>query len=298
MSKADYYNVLGVSKVASEKEIKKAYKRLAMKYHPDKNHSDEAEDKFKEIKEAYEILTDQEKRQQYDQFGHAAFDDSGFGQRGAHGRHAGGAGFEDMFGGGFRQGGQGFGGFEDIFSQARGGRRGPVARKGQDHEFKLTVDFVDAIQGTELPVDLPINGVQKKINVKVPAGIKEGEKIRFSGKGGAGSNGGPAGDLLLSIVIREHAFLQRDGNDIICNTNIDIVTAALGGEVEVSVLDSRFKLKVPAGTQTGRKFKVVGRGATDRKGNTGNLLVSIHVQTPTGLTDEQKEILQQFKATL
>ncbi|GEA52153.1 molecular chaperone DnaJ [Vibrio inusitatus NBRC 102082] len=298
MSKPDYYNVLGVSKVASEKEIKKAYKRLAMKYHPDKNSSDEAEDKFKQIKEAYEVLTDKEKRQQYDQFGHAAFESGGF-----QGNHAGGAGFEDIFGGAFRRGGQsfhggGFGGFEDMFGQTQGGRRGPVPRKGQDHEFKLSVDFIDAIQGTEIPVELPVNGEQKKINVKIPAGIKEGEKIRFSGKGGLGLNGGPAGDLLLSISIREHAFLHRDGNDLIYKADVDMTTAALGGEVEVSVLDSRFKLKIPAGTQTGRKFKVTGKGATDRKGNTGNLLVNINVKTPTNLSDQQKELLEQFKATL
>ncbi|MBM7035237.1 DnaJ C-terminal domain-containing protein [Vibrio ulleungensis] len=300
MSKPDYYQVLGVSKVASEKEIRKAYKRMAMKYHPDKNSSEEATEKFKEIKYAYEILTDKEKRQQYDDFGHAAFENTGFN---GSARHSQGAGFDDIFGSAFGQRGQGFqgggfGGFDDIFSQAQGRRRGPVARKGQDNEFKLTIDFVDAIKGTQLPVELPINGEQKKINVKIPAGIKEGEKIRFSGKGGIGQNGGPAGDLLLSISIRQHAFLQREDNDLICNTKIDMVTAALGGEIEVSVLDSRFKLKIPAGTQSGRKFKMAGKGVTDRKGNTGNLFISIHVQTPTNLSEQQQDLLQQLKATM
>lgn len=303
MSKPDYYQVLGVSKEASEKEIKKAYKRLAMKYHPDKNASDGAEDKFKQIKEAYEILTDKEKRQQYDDFGHAAFENGGFGYQGGFGGHGNGAGFEDIFGGAFRQRGQGFhgggfGGFEDIFSRGQGGRRGPVARKGQDHEFKFTIDFVDAIKGAQIPVELPINGEQKKINVKIPAGIKEGEKIRFAGKGGAGQNGGPAGDILLSIAVRGHPFLKREENDLICNTDVDMITAALGGEVEVSVLDSRFKLKIPAGTQSGRKFKMTGKGVTDRKGNTGNLLICIHVQTPTNLSEQQQDLLKQFKATL
>ncbi|GAL27051.1 chaperone protein DnaJ [Vibrio variabilis] len=147
-------------------------------------------------------------------------------------------------------------------------------------------------------VELPINGESKKINVKIPAGIKDGEKIRFSGKGGAGINGGPAGDLLLSIATRSHAFLERDGNDLICNTKVDMVTAALGGEAEVNVLDSRFKLKIPAGTQSGRKFKMTGKGVTDRKGQTGDLLVKIQVETPTNLTDRQRDLLEQFKLTI
>jgi molecular chaperone DnaJ len=300
MSKRDYYSVLGVSKGASEKDIKKAYKRLAMKYHPDKNPGDTAaEASFKEVKEAYEVLTDTNKRRQYDQFGHAAFEGGGFGGHGGHG----GGGFDDIFGDAFRQrgggfGGGGFGGFEDIFSQARGGRGRPRAEKGQDQEYTLTVDFVDAIQGAEKVVELPINGESKKINVKVPAGIKDGEKIRFSGKGRPGINGGPAGDLLLAIATRSHAFLERDGNDLICLTKVSMVTAALGGEVEVNVLDSRFKLKIPAGTQSGRKFKMTGRGVTSRKGETGDLLVKIQVETPTNLTDKQRELLEQFKATL
>ncbi|GAL31735.1 chaperone protein DnaJ [Vibrio maritimus] len=300
MSKRDYYSVLGVSKGASEKDIKKAYKRLAMKYHPDKNPGDTAaEASFKEVKEAYEVLTDTNKRRQYDQFGHAAFEGGGFGGHGGHG----GGGFDDIFGDAFRQrgggfGGGGFGGFEDIFSQARGGRGRPRAEKGQDQEYTLTVDFVDAIQGAEKVVELPINGESKKINVKVPAGIKDGEKIRFSGKGRPGVNGGPAGDLLLTIATRSHAFLERDGNDLICLTKVSMVTAALGGEAEVNVLDSRFKLKIPAGTQSGRKFKMTGRGVTSRKGETGDLLVKIQVETPTNLTDKQRELLEQFKATL
>ena len=300
MSKRDYYEVLGVSKSSSKKEIKKAYKKLAMKYHPDKNPDDaRAEESFKEVKEAYEILTNVEKRQEYDRFGHAAFDNSGSGQRQQHSAQG---GFEDMFGSGFRQqnqgfGGGGFGGFEDIFSQARGGGRARP-RKGQDLEFNLTVDFVDAVKGTDKIVELPMNGQQKKINVKIPAGIKDGEKIRFSGKGGLSANGGPAGDLLIVIKTRPHPVLKREENNLICTSHIDMVTAALGGEVEVNVFDNKFKLKMPAGTQSGRKFKISGRGVTDRKGVTGDLLVSIHVNTPTQLTDQQKELLEQFKATL
>mgnify|MGYP001160572293 FL=1 len=300
MSKRDYYSVLGVSKDASEKEIKKAYKKMAMKYHPDKNPDDKsAEANFKEVKQAYEILTDAEKRRQYDQFGHAAFENSG---SGGHGRSQGyGGGFDDIFGNAFRQrgqgfGGGGFGGFDDIFSQSRGRQARP--QKGQDLEFSVTVDFVDAIQGADKVVELPFSGEQKKINIKIPKGIKEGEKIRFSGKGGPGVNGGPSGNMFVKILIRAHAYLEREENDLICNAEINIATAALGGELEVQALDNRFKLKIPAGTQNGRKFKVKGKGVTSRKGETGDLLVKIKVVTPTNLTDKQKELLQQFKETL
>lgn len=291
MSKRDYYSVLGVSKGASEKEIKKAYKKLAMKYHPDKNPGDAAaEANFKEVKDAYEILTDKEKRIQYDQFCHTESENRGFGGH---------SGFEDFFSDAFRQRGGGFGGgFEDLFSQTRGGHGRPRGQKGQDHQYTLTVDFIDVVQGAEKTVELLINGKQKKIKVKIPSGIKDGEKIRYSGKGGLGVNGGPSGDLLFIIATRPHAFLDRDGNDIICHTKVDMVTAALGGEVTVNVLDSRFKLKIPAGTQTGRKFKMTGKGVTSRKGEAGDLLVEIQVETPTNLTDAQRELLEQFRATL
>ncbi|MDB1125858.1 DnaJ C-terminal domain-containing protein [Vibrio algarum] len=298
MSKRDYYSVLGVSKDASEKDIKKAYKKLAMKYHPDKNPGDAtAEGSFKEVKEAYETLTDTSKRRKYDQFGHAGFENSGFG--GGQGRSQGFGGFEDIFGDAFGQRRQGFGGaggFDDVFSQAR--NRQPRAQKGQDVEYSVTVDFVDAIQGAEKVVELPVNGEQKKINIKIPKGIKEEEKIRFSGKGAPGLNGGPAGNMFIKILIRPHAYLERDGNDLICHSEVNITTATLGGELEVQALENRFKLKIPAGTQNGRKFKVTGKGVTSRKGETGDLLVKIKVVTPTNLTREQTELMEQFKATL
>jgi len=300
MSKRDYYSVLGVSKGASEREIKKAYKKLAMKYHPDKNPGDQAaEAAFKETKEAYETLSDADKRRQYDQFGHAAFENGGFGGQG---RSQGfGGGFEDIFGDAFRQrgqgfGGSGFGGFEDMFSQGRS--RQPRPQKGQDFEFPLTIDFADAIQGAEKVVELPINGQQKKINVKIPRGIKQDEKIRFSGKGGSGTHGGPAGDMYIKIAIRSHAFMEREENDLICNAEVDMVTAALGGELEVETLENRFKLKIPAGTQNGRKFKMTGKGVVSRKGETGDLLIKIKVLTPTNLTEQQKELLTRFRETL
>lgn len=296
MSKRDYYEVLGVSKSSTEKEIKKAYKRLAMKYHPDKNQGDpQAADKFKEIKEAYEILTDADKRGQYDDYGHAAFQNGGSGGGGFGGQSQGYGGFDDIFGGAFGGGGRsrgGFGGgFEDMFSQ----QRRPRPQKGQDRQFNLTVEFADAINGCEQVIELPINGENKKINVKVPAGIDDGEKIRFSGKGESGVNGGPAGDLLIQINTRPHTHLKRDGNDLICPVTMDFATAALGGEVEIQTLESRFKLKVPAGTQSGRKFRMKDKGVTSRKGITGDLMVEIIVATPTNLTDKQKELLMAFR---
>ncbi|MGS0680352.1 DnaJ C-terminal domain-containing protein [Shewanella sp. 125m-7] len=281
MSKQDYYSVLGVAKASSNQEIKKAYKKLAMKYHPDKNPDDAtAEVKFKNAKEAYEVLTDTDKRRKYDQFGHAGLENNGQG-----GRSYSQDGFNDMFGG-FD--------FEGMFSQSRGGQS--RAQKGQDKEFVFTVDFVDAVQGVEKVVELPVNGETKKIKVKIPAGIKDGEKIRFTGKGSAGLHGGAAGDLLLTIATREHAFLARENNDLIYTAGVDMVMAALGGELDVNVLDKRFKLKVPAGTQPGRKFKIKGKGVTDRKGAIGDLFVQIKVEIPQDLTEQQRSLLEQFKA--
>jgi len=293
VSKRDYYDVLGVQKNSTEKEIKKAYKRLAMKYHPDKNQGDaHAADKFKEIKEAYEILTDADKRGQYDDYGHAAFQNGG---GGGFGGGQGYGGFEDIFGGGFGGGGRGRGGFgggfDDMFSQ----QRQPRPQKGQDRQFNLTVEFAEAINGCEQVIELPVNGVSKKINVKVPAGIEDGEKIRFAGKGESGAYGGPAGDLLIQINIRPHTHLKREGNDLICPVTTNFATAALGGEVEIQTLESRFKLKVPAGTQNGRKFRMKEKGVKSRKGATGDLMVVITVATPTNLTEEQKELLIKFK---
>lgn len=298
MPNKDYYGVLGVSREASETEIKKAYKKLAMKFHPDKNPGSEiALARFKEIKQAYEILSNKEKRRQYDQFGHSAFEGGG---HSGHGSHQ--SGFEDIFGSAFRQrgqnggfGGGSFGGFEDIFSQARSRQTKP--QKGANKEVTLTIELVEAIKGAEKEVSLPIDGVTKRINVKIPAGIREGEKIRFAGKGEPGVHGGSAGDLLLVVTIRPHSHIERKDDDLIVNIPIDIVQASLGGEIEVNAFDSRFKLRVPEGTQTGRKFRISGKGVTNRKGQTGDLLVKIQVKTPTNLAEHQKELLRQLGAS-
>ena len=302
MSKRDFYEVLGVAKTASEKEIKKAYKKLAMKFHPDKNPDDPtAADKFKEVKAAYEILMDKEKRTAYDQFGHNAFENPGMGggQRGGHqgfGQQGGYSDFEDMFGGAFG----------DMFSNARGcrggfgGRHSTRPQKGEDLQYTMEIDLEDAISGASRVIDLPVfeGSVQtnKKLNIKIPAGIEEGGRIRLSGKGHPGINGGPQGDVYIQMNIRPHPRYTREGNNLLCKATTDFVTAALGGKVEVNTLGGAISLKIPEGTQTGRKFRLKGKGVTDRKGNTGDLIVQLIIETPLNLSDRQKELLNEFAA--
>ena len=301
MSKRDFYEVLGVAKTASEKEIKKAYKKLAMKFHPDKNPDDPtAADKFKEVKAAYEILMDKEKRTAYDQFGHDAFENPGMGggrggQQGF-GQQAGYGDFEDMFGGAFG----------DMFSNARGGRGGFGGRhstrpqKGEDLQYTMEIDLEDAISGASRVIDLPVfegsTQTNKKLNIKIPAGIEEGGRIRLSGKGHPGINGGPQGDVYIQMNIRPHPRYTREGNNLLCKATTDFVTAALGGKVEVNTLGGAISLKIPEGTQTGRKFRLKGKGVTDRKGNTGDLIVQLIIETPLNLSDRQKELLNEFAA--
>ncbi|WP_297478193.1 DnaJ C-terminal domain-containing protein [uncultured Photobacterium sp.] len=293
MSKRDFYEVLGVAKTASEKEIKKAYKKLAMKFHPDKNPDDPtAADKFKEVKAAYEILMDKEKRTAYDQFGHNAFENPGMGG----GQQGGYSDFEDMFGGAFG----------DMFSNARGGRGGFGGRhstrpqKGEDLQYTMEIDLEDAISGASRVIDLPVfeGSVQtnKKLNIKIPAGIEEGGRIRLSGKGHPGINGGPQGDVYIQMNIRPHPRYTREGNNLLCKATTDFVTAALGGKVEVNTLGGAISLKIPEGTQTGRKFRLKGKGVTDRKGNTGDLIVQLIIETPLNLSERQKELLNEFAA--
>ena len=301
MSKRDFYEVLGVAKTASDKEIKKAYKKLAMKFHPDKNPDDPtAADKFKEVKAAYEILMDKEKRTAYDQFGHDAFENPGMGggrggQQGF-GQQAGYGDFEDMFGGAFG----------DMFSNARGGRGGFGGRhstrpqKGEDLQYTMEIDLEDAISGASRVIDLPVfegsTQTNKKLNIKIPAGIEEGGRIRLSGKGHPGINGGPQGDVYIQMNIRPHPRYTREGNNLLCKVTTDFVTAALGGKVEVNTLGGAISLKIPEGTQTGRKFRLKGKGVTDRKGNTGDLIVQLIIETPLNLSDRQKELLNEFAA--
>ncbi|MFB6469404.1 molecular chaperone DnaJ [Cytobacillus sp. Hz8] len=349
MSKRDYYEVLGVSKTASKDEIKKAYRKLSKQYHPDINKEPDAEEKFKEVKEAYEVLSDDQKRAQYDQFGHTD-PNQGFG----------GFGGEGDFGG--------FGGFEDIFSTFFGGgsrRRDPNApRQGADLQYTMTISFEDAVFGKETDIEIPreetcdtcngsgakpgtkpetckhcngtgqinieqntpfgkivnrrtchyCNGTGKeikekcstcggtgtvkkrrKIHVKIPAGIDDGQQLRVAGQGEPGVNGGPSGDLYVVFHVRSHEFFERDGDDIYCEMPITFVQASLGDEVEVPTLHGKVKLKIPAGTQTGTKFRLKGKGVPNVRGyGVGDQHIIVRIVTPTKLNESQKQLLREF----
>jgi molecular chaperone DnaJ len=344
----DYYELLGVSKDAPPDEIKKAYRRLAMKYHPDRNQDDaSAEAKFKEIKEAYEILSDDQKRAAYDRHGHAAF------QHGA----GGGAdftnsAFSDIFGDVFG----------DIFGGARSGRSG--SRAGSDLQYNLELSLEDAVRGTSVEIDVPTlrtcepcqgsgaragsdvvacntcggqgqvrmqqgfftvqqtcpacRGQGKKIKdpcgscngqgrvrrsktlkVNIPAGIDTGDRIRLSGEGEAGEQGAQSGDLFVQVAVKAHPIFEREGADLYCEMPISFVDAALGGELEVPTLDGRVKLKIPAETQTGKSFRLRGKGVKPlRSKQQGDLLCRVVIETPVSLNQAQKELLQSFQASL
>ena len=357
MAKKDYYEVLGLQKGASENDIKRAYKRLASKHHPDKNQgSKDAEEKFKEINEAYEVLGDAEKRAAYDQYGHAAFEQGGGG--------AGGFGGFEGFGGG------GFGSFEDIFSEmfgggfgAGGGRRQRVVR-GDDLRYDIEITLEEAVKGCKKDIRLSTlakcdtchgsgaekdskvetcphchgsgrvrrqqgffmteslcptcHGTGKKIekpchschgdgriqktknlSVTIPAGVDTGNQLRLSGEGAAGENGAPAGDLYVVIHVREHEIFERDGSNLYCEVPISFTLAALGGEIEVPTLDGKLKLKIPAETQTGKLFRVRGKGVTSARGGyAGDLICRVIVETPVSLNEEQKELLRKLEESL
>ncbi|MCS3454532.1 molecular chaperone DnaJ [Aeromonas rivuli] len=348
MSKRDFYEVLGVAKGADEREIKKAYKRLAMKFHPDRNQGDAAsEEKFKEVKEAYEILTDENLRARYDQYGHAGVDQSQGG--GGHGGFGGGADFGDAFGDIFG----------DIFGgRSGGGRRGPA--RGSDLRYTMELTLEEAVRGVSKEIKVPTqvhcevcNGsgahtgshaqtcptchgagqvqmrqgffaVQqacphchgrgkiikdpcrkchgegryqktKTLSVKIPAGVDTGDRIRLSGEGEAGESGAPAGDLYVQVHVKEHGIFVRDGNDLYCEVPISFTAAALGGEIEVPTLDGRVKLKVTSETQTGKMFRLRGKGVKSvRSGQVGDLMCKVVVETPVKLTESQKELLRQL----
>ena len=285
MSKRDYYEVLGVKKDASDDEIKKAFRKLAVKYHPDKNPGDKAaEEKFKEANEAYSVLSDKTKRSRYDQFGHAG---------------VGGDGGGNPFGGGFN--GQSFNfdfggaGFEDILGSIfgfGGGFRG--ARRGQDFRTSITIDFEDAIFGTTKTIS--IEG--KQVKLKIPAGIYDGQSIRLNGKGGeAPTADGQRGDLYVEIRVRAHKHLTREGELILSEITIPMVDAVLGTEIDVETVDGKIRMKVPAGTQPGTNFKLSGHGAprlgSDQR---GPHIVTINVEIPKNITKKQKELIEEFKS--
>lgn len=291
--KRDYYEVLGVSKNASDDEIKKAYRKLAIKYHPDKNPGDkEAEAKFKEVSEAHEVLSDKQKRARYDQFGHA----------GVGGSAAGGSFSGNPFAGGnFNFNGQSFnfdfgGGspFDDILGSLFGfGGNSRRARRGADYQTSVTLTFEEAIFGATKVVS--VDGSDLK--VKIPAGIDDGMSIRLRGKGGPAPEGGTErGDLYVKIKVKPHKTLTREGAIILSEHTIDMVDAALGCTIDVETVDGKITMKVPAGTQSGTPFKLSGHGVPFRSdGDRGPHIVTVIVETPKNLSRKQKELLEEFK---
>lgn len=352
MSKQDYYELLGVSKGADDAELKKAYRRLAMKYHPDRNPGDTAaEEKFKDAKEAFEVLGDPQKRAAYDRFGHDGVSNSASGGAGAGG--FGGADFSDIFGDVFG----------DIFGGggAGGGRR---ARGGADLQYNLDLTLEESVSGIEKSLKIPTQVAcdtcdgsgakpgtskskcetcagmgqvrmqqgffsvqqtcptcrgageqisdpctscrgagrvqeQKTLSVKIPAGVDTGDRIRLSGEGEAGEQGAPAGDLYVMVQVQKHKIFERDDDDLLCTMPIDIITASLGGELEVPTLTGKVNLKIPPGTQTEKVFRLRNKGVKPvRKNNAGDLLCRVQVEVPINLTSEQTELFEQLRGTL
>ena len=348
MAKRDYYEILGVNRDASDEDIKKAYRKLAMKHHPDRNPDNpKSEDQFKEAKQAYEILSDAQKRAAYDQYGHAGVDPQAGGPGGPGGMGGFADAFSDIFG--------------DIFGGGgRGGGRSNVYR-GADLRYNLEVSLEDAARGSETRIRIPTmaecetcggsgakKGTEPKtcpscgghgqvrmqqgffsiqqtcpkchgsgryiadpcgtchgggrvkqhktLSVKIPSGIDEGDRIRLSGEGEPGVNGGPPGDLYVQIHLKAHAVFQREHDDLHCEVPLSFATAALGGEIEVPTLDGVARLKVPAETQTGKVFRLRGKGIKGvRSATQGDLLCHVVLETPAKLTDRQKELLQEFE---
>lgn len=347
MSKRDYYEILGVDKNVDAKELKKAYRRIAMKYHPDRNPDNkEAEDKFKEANEAYEVLSDADKRAAYDRFGHDGVNQqAGGGGGGFHGDFG---GFSDMF--------------DDLFGGARSRRRGP--QPGANLQYNIVLELEEAVKGCEKTIEIPtlvackpcdgsgakkgtkvdtcgtchgsgqvrmqqgffavqqacpscrgkgkiikdpcsscygqgVMNERKKLNVKVPAGVDNGDRIRLSGEGEASRDGGPNGDLYVQVNVKPHAIFERNGRHLHCEVPISFADAALGGELEIPTLDGRVKLKIPAETQSGKIFRLRGKGAASvRGGGVGDMMCHVVVETPVNLTKRQKELLKEFQETL
>jgi molecular chaperone DnaJ len=345
MAKRDYYEILGVNRDADDVTIKKSYRKLAMKHHPDRNPDDKgAEEKFKEAKQAYEILTNADKRAAYDRYGHAGVDASA-----AAGAGAGFSNFADAFGDIFG----------DIFGQARGGRSNVY--RGADLRYNLEISLEQAAKGTETKIRIPTmeecatchgsgakSGTQPKtcpacngsgqvrmqqgffsiqqtcpkchgtgkvitdpcatchgagrlkqhktLQVKIPSGVDEGDRIRLTAEGEAGVNGGPPGDLYVQLHLKPHAVFQRDHDDLHCEMPISFSTAALGGEIEIPTLDGSAKIKIPAETQSGKAFRLRGKGIKGVRSHApGDLMCHVAIETPVNLTERQKELLRELE---
>ncbi len=349
MTKRDYYEILGVGKTASDEELKKNYRKIAMQCHPDKNPGNkQAEEKFKEAAEAYEVLSDRQKREVYDQYGHAGLSNTGF---------QGFSGFDDVF--------SNFGDiFEDVFGfgQTRGrGRTRQAARAGADLRYDLKISFLDAAFGLTTTIDLEkrhtcheckgtgaapgaspstcptchgrgqviqssgfftisstcphCNGHgkfitkpchtcrgegkeqrRKTVELKIPAGVETGSRLRLRGEGEAGDQGGPNGDLYVFLQVEDHDFFVRSGDDIICRVPISFVQAALGSTIAVPTLEEAEKIKIPRGTQNGRTFRLKGKGIAHLQGyGRGDQIIEVFVQIPTELTKKEEELLREFE---
>ena len=353
MAKRDYYKILDVARSASEADIKKSYRRLAMKFHPDRNPGDhEAEEKFKEAKEAYEILSDAQKRAVYDQYGHAGLEASRNAQSGG-GHGAGAEAFSDIFG--------------DVFGDIFGGaRRGGANQsfRGADLRYEVGLDLAEAVFGRTIEIDVnkfaecevchgsgaakgsnpvscdtcsgtghvrvsqgfftlqqtcphcrgsgrivrnPCDNClgqgrirrAKKLSVKIPPGVDNGDRVRLSGEGEAGRNGGPSGDLYVEVQVREHPIFERDGMHLSCEVPVSFATAALGGSVEVPTLDGPVTLKIPTESQSGRVFRLREKGVKSVRGSArGDLFCRVVVETPVHLSHDQRTLLREFEESL
>jgi molecular chaperone DnaJ len=349
MAKRDYYEVLGVARNASEADLKKAFRRLAMKFHPDRNSGDvDTEAKFKEVKLAYDVLSDPKKRSAYDQFGHAGVD-AGAGGFGGPGADSG--AFSDIFG--------------DVFGDIFGGRSGARrTQRGVDLRYDMSLSLEDAVSGKEVKFRIPVQvdcqfcggtgakpgtkpktcstcggsgqvrmqqgffsiqqtcptcrgtgsvieeacshcrgrgriQEEKTLSVRVPAGVDTGDRIRLAGEGERGEHGGPPGDLYVQIQVKAHPIFTREDSHLHCEVPIGFVTAALGGELEVPTLDGKVMLKIPAGTQTGKMFRVRGKGVKPVRGGViGDLICRVTVETPVNLTERQRELLREFETSM
>lgn len=297
----DYYQILGVSRGASEKEIRQAYRRLARKYHPDVNPADKsAEARFKEISEAYEVLSDPEKRRQYDQFG-AAWQRVG---QGAAWREAGGFPFDFSSPGGFRYdfaeapGATDFGDLLDRLLGGFGPRQARAQpRRGRDLEQPVEVTLEEAYHGASRLLQLtPPDGHLRRLEVKIPPGVREGSRVRIAGEGEPGMAGGPRGDLHLIVSVRPHPLFERKGDDLYCEVGVGLARAVLGGEVEVPTPKGKVALKIPSETQNGRVFRLAGQGMPRLENPTqrGDLYAKVKVVLPTSLSARERELFQEL----
>lgn len=314
------YSILGLSPDADEKAIKKAYRKLAMKYHPDVNKDAGAEDKFKEINLAHETLSNPERRALYDKYGEISLDPNfnedmynaqmngfgGFGNGGfSYSGNGAGFDFSDLFGSGGSSGFGGFGGFggfEDLFGR-RSSQQHEYPAKGEDRHGSITIDFMEAAKGGTETLTFNVsepgpNGQYVNrpltLEVKIPAGIRQGQKIRIPGKGEPGVFGGPAGDLYLEVNVKPDSTFTREDLDIIVEVSVDCVTAALGGTIDVPTLNGTVEMKVPAGIQSGQKLRLKGKGIAAAKG-TGDEYAKIRITVPKNLSDEQRELFEKLR---